>query len=671
MTPEAEALAEQLLVNAGEFGQLVASQIDKEFDLRGLSRDVHIYFEDSNSEAEYEELISRTADVIRGSRTRVQEMIDTLHLDVFLRNRSIDPGDLDLFPSRVTTELFSSLSKVRETLFEIVDKGVQGQTYTALEENQELWLNEINHLADQTKEFQLDLGEFILADRTLLDRFRKKLSETQQREVLRLAHMVRDAQRLSALRLTHHVIEQAMRTLENWDEDMPLQMGDRNLRTAERIFRLGDSTINIFVGNITDSRAHIVVSSDDNLLTMGGGVSRAIQMAAGLEIIRDAGKMVPRSMGDVVVTSAGRMPNRYVIHAVTMMASGGFLDLPRGLMIRQLCHKVMVLLPQLNCRSVAFPAIGAGVARIPYEEVAAEMGEAILDSVLLSKDPVDVELYLTDRFDGDGVERFLAIFESTALGRFGLNSQVETNDDLEVNLTAFMGEGSDSARQADNRISQVIETLRDLDAQRSRIESEILETTNSGSADSARNVWVLTSRLEALAELRRIYESEINESHSGGRVQDGGVFVSSTSKDLREHRSAVRNVVTGLNLRFIGMEDFEANSLAPADLIRQKVMESSTYVGILGMRYGYVDQASGLSMTELEYRQAVAGEKDIRMFVMDEDAPVRASMVERDPHQLELLNDFRERVLTSHACNLFETPSDLADKVSKTLATIR
>ena len=56
----------------------------------------------------------------------------------------------------------------------------------------------------------------------------------------------------------------------------------------------------------------------------------------------------------------------------------------------------------------------------------------------------------------------------------------------------------------------------------------------------------------------------------------------------------------------------------PADLIRRKVDESEVYLGILALRYGHVDPGTGLSMTELEYRQALARGKPMHMFVIDD-----------------------------------------------------
>src|ERR1700730_17966352 len=60
-----------------------------------------------------------------------------------------------------------------------------------------------------------------------------------------------------------------------------------------------------------------LVSSDDNSLSMSGGVSKAILDSAGPTLKEHANRLLPVRIGDVVVTSAGRLPVRYVLHAVT------------------------------------------------------------------------------------------------------------------------------------------------------------------------------------------------------------------------------------------------------------------------------------------------------------------------------------------------------------------
>src|SRR5690242_18531681 len=84
-------------------------------------------------------------------------------------------------------------------------------------------------------------------------------------------------------------------------------------------FQLGTTTISTMVGNITQIEADALVSSDDVYLSMGGGVSFALSEAAGDALRDDARKQpVPLPLGSVWVTSAGRLPARYVLHATTI-----------------------------------------------------------------------------------------------------------------------------------------------------------------------------------------------------------------------------------------------------------------------------------------------------------------------------------------------------------------
>jgi hypothetical protein len=150
-------------------------------------------------------------------------------------------------------------------------------------------------------------------------------------------------------------------------------------------------------------------------------------------------------------------------------------------------------------------------------------------------------------------------------------------------------------------------------------------------------------------------------------ANDPSVFVSSTSQDLRPHRDSVRAVIERLGMKFIGMENFSPDELAPAELIRRRVEDSRTYMGLIGMRYGYVEPGSGLSMTELEYRQAVASNKPMRIFLMHKDAQITAAMVETDPQSFAKLLAFRAHLEKAHTCGYFMGPEDLGDKASKAL----
>ena len=114
-----------------------------------------------------------------------------------------------------------------------------------------------------------------------------------------------------------------------------------------RTYEVGRSKITLLFGDITTSKADAMVSSDDYLLSMGGGVSAAILGAGGARVAADASKMVPARTGDVVVSTAGDLPARYVLHAITIGPKQ--LDLPADAIVRQTTQRVMHLLPLLGC----------------------------------------------------------------------------------------------------------------------------------------------------------------------------------------------------------------------------------------------------------------------------------------------------------------------------------
>src|SRR5216683_286621 len=157
-----------------------------------------------------------------------------------------------------------------------------------------------------------------------------------------------------------------------------------------QVFTINQSSIRIVLGSITDARTEVIVSSDDGYLCHGGGVSEDIYRASGGRIADDKRKVRGAQAGDVVVTSGGNLPARYILHAVTL--DPDTWAPPSGAVVRQATRRVMELLPALRCRSVAFPAIGSGVAQVPIEEVTAQMAEALVRSLLETSESYEVEI---------------------------------------------------------------------------------------------------------------------------------------------------------------------------------------------------------------------------------------------------------------------------------------
>lgn len=169
---------------------------------------------------------------------------------------------------------------------------------------------------------------------------------------------------------------------------------------TQRIYRIADSQLMIDFGSVLDVPTEVLVSSDDFLLTMGGGVSAAIRMAAGNALMLDAAKAVPRKAGDVVVTTAGALSARYVFHVVTI--GPGYPGDRSGIpdvadLVRRATRTCLDLMKPLGVRSIAFPALGTGSAGYPIEASAAAMAEVINDVLRQSSWQLDVSVMLMSR----------------------------------------------------------------------------------------------------------------------------------------------------------------------------------------------------------------------------------------------------------------------------------
>lgn len=140
-------------------------------------------------------------------------------------------------------------------------------------------------------------------------------------------------------------------------------------------YSIGDAIFAITYSDITSVSADAIVSSDDNYLSMGGGVSAAIARAAGSALRTDARKHIPLGLGDVVVTSAGELAAKYVFHGITIDTTHGrFADTDT---IRLITHKCLEVAAALDVREITFPALGTGSARVPAEPCAEAMTREI------------------------------------------------------------------------------------------------------------------------------------------------------------------------------------------------------------------------------------------------------------------------------------------------------
>jgi O-acetyl-ADP-ribose deacetylase (regulator of RNase III) len=124
--------------------------------------------------------------------------------------------------------------------------------------------------------------------------------------------------------------------------------------------------ITIVEGDITAQEVDAIVNAANSALRLGSGVAGAIREKGGPSIQEECDRIGAIEVGEAAVTGAGALPARFVIHAAGMPPGGGASEESvRGAMRRSLA-----LAREKGCRTLAVPAIGAGVAGFPLQRCA-------------------------------------------------------------------------------------------------------------------------------------------------------------------------------------------------------------------------------------------------------------------------------------------------------------
>ncbi len=143
---------------------------------------------------------------------------------------------------------------------------------------------------------------------------------------------------------------------------------------------VGKTTIEVVRGDITREDVDAIVNAANSGLMGGGGVDGAIHRAGGPEIKAECKVIVDRDgrlpPGRAVITTAGNMPARHVIHTVGPVYSGSPDD-PKTLAS---CYAESLKLADANAlASIAFPAISCGVYGYPLGQAAGVSVNAVAD----------------------------------------------------------------------------------------------------------------------------------------------------------------------------------------------------------------------------------------------------------------------------------------------------
>ena len=119
-------------------------------------------------------------------------------------------------------------------------------------------------------------------------------------------------------------------------------------------------------GDITDQEVDAIVNAANSDLILGAGVAGAIRQKGGPSIQEECDRIGPIAVGDAAVTGAGNLPARFVIHAAGMPPGGVATEES----VRSSMRRSLELAREKQCRTVAVPAIGAGIAGFPLQRCA-------------------------------------------------------------------------------------------------------------------------------------------------------------------------------------------------------------------------------------------------------------------------------------------------------------
>ncbi|HEX9912681.1 MAG TPA: macro domain-containing protein, partial [candidate division Zixibacteria bacterium] len=121
--------------------------------------------------------------------------------------------------------------------------------------------------------------------------------------------------------------------------------------------------------DITDLETDAMVNAANDHLWMGSGVAGAIKAKGGDEIEKEAMSKGPAKIGEAIVTTAGKLKAKYVIHAVLM---GQDLQTKENY-VRDATLNSLKRAEELKLNSIAFPALGTGVGGFPVDRCAEMM----------------------------------------------------------------------------------------------------------------------------------------------------------------------------------------------------------------------------------------------------------------------------------------------------------
>ncbi len=167
----------------------------------------------------------------------------------------------------------------------------------------------------------------------------------------------------------------------------------------------------ILQGDLTEMDVDAVVNAANNDLQLGGGVAGAIRRKGGESIQRECDEIGSIPVGGAAITSGGRLKARHVIHAASMQLGGR----TTARALRSSTAHSLRIAAEKGLKTIAFPAVGTGIAGFPMNECAEIMLAEVVEHL---KRPTTLENVYFVLFDEAACEVFTRVWsEMKAQGK--------------------------------------------------------------------------------------------------------------------------------------------------------------------------------------------------------------------------------------------------------------
>lgn len=147
--------------------------------------------------------------------------------------------------------------------------------------------------------------------------------------------------------------------------------------------RFGKTQLHIKKGDITQETVDVIVNAANSGLMGGGGVDGAIHRVGGPTILEECQRIRSErghcSTGEAVMTNAGQLKAKKIVHAVGPVWYGGKYHEPE--LLKSAYESSLLLARKANAKSIAFPSISTGVYNYPIEDAAKIALSTVIDFV--------------------------------------------------------------------------------------------------------------------------------------------------------------------------------------------------------------------------------------------------------------------------------------------------